>query len=162
MRRSSARSRGPIAGSGPSCVQLRANGEPVREVVDLALEDVEQGAALGPTAHGRDRVARLREGVVDRVRHLVGEPFRLVLERRDLGQPALLELRVPQVLRQAVVDLAGEARAFLEGRCRELGLGQATDLHRRRPQLGEVVPAVDDDPDEQHPVEGQAQAGPRS
>ena len=92
--------------------------------------------------------------------HLVGEPLRLVLERGDLGQSALLELRVPQVLRQAVVDLARESRPFLERRGDELGLGQAPDLHRRRPELGEVVPAVDDDPDEQDPVEGQAQQIP--
>ena len=40
--------------------------------------------------------------------HLVGRRPRLVLELRRLGDARLLELRVPQVLGQAVVDLAGE------------------------------------------------------
>ena len=75
----------------------------------------------------------------------------------ELSEPALLELRVPQVLREAVVDLAGQPCALLEGRGGELRVGEASHLDVRGAQLAKVVTPIDDDAGQQDGIEAEAQ-----
>ena len=64
------------------------------------------------------------------------ELLRVGRQAGHLREAALLELRVPQVLRQAVVDLARQPGTLLERGGDELGCGQAAHLHGRRAQVG--------------------------
>ena len=115
MRSSSTWTRGAsVAGMPVDMRELDAQAGAVLEVVDGARQHVREGHVLGQAgAHRDERLARLHDGRVERLRDLGREG--LVGLGQRARKPLELELGEPEVLGQPVVDLAGEARALLEG-----------------------------------------------
>ena len=74
-----------------------------------------------------------------------------------LGEPALLELGVPQVLGQAVVDLAGEPGPFGHRGVRGIHVAQTPELRVRAAERPVVHAELGDDAHQQDRVEAQSQ-----
>ena len=83
--------------------------------------------------------------------------LRLRVEALVLGQPALLELGVPQVLGEPVVDLAREPRAFGQRRVRGVHLAETAQLGVGATQGGEVATDLGLDAHHQDRVEDEPQ-----
>ncbi len=78
-------------------------------------------------------------------------------------EPLELELREPEMLGEAVVDLAGEPRAFLQRRPLRLRDAQSVERRVGLPQRPQVRPLLGADAQQQHAVGQQAhQVGRRS
>ena len=122
-RRSSTWTRGGRAAGRPVDSRgLDPQPGAVAEVVDGPLQHVGEGHVFGQAgAHRDERLAGLDDRGVERLADLGRE--RLVLLGEGAREPLELELGEPEVLRQAIVDLARQPRPLLERGA--LGLGDA-------------------------------------
>ena len=158
MRRTSASVRGGSRWKRALGLELGAHPEPVGEVLDVRAKDLLQARCRRRVdAHRHDRLASLGQRRIDGVEDLPGGRLRLRIEALVLGQPALLELCVPQVLGKAVVDLAGEPGPLGQRGVRGVHVAQPAELRVRAAERPVVHAELGDDAHQQDRVEAQSQ-----
>ncbi len=120
--------------------ELGPDAEPVGEVVDIRVEHLGQrGTARGRVdPEGHHCLAGVGKGRIERAHHFPAGRPRRVLELRRLDDAALLQLGVPQVLRQPIVDLAGQPGTLGDAGTCGVDVAQPAELRVRSPQGREV------------------------
>ena len=159
IRRTSASVRGGQPRDVALDEELRPDPEPVGEVVDVRVEHLRQRRATccWVDAQCHDRLACVGQSGVERAQDFLAGRPRRVLELRRLDDPPLLELCVPQVLRQPIMDLAREARPLRDAGTRGVNVAQPAQFGVRPAESDEVRLQLRLDPKEEDRGEHQSE-----